>query len=118
MRNFATVVLSLSLFASCTSDVNEFAEKPKPVQKDTVMPVEKNTFVYAAEKFADLEVLRYNVPDFEKLHVKTKILVYYLYEAALAGRDIIYDQNYKYNLAVRKTLEAIVANHHTGASEA
>jgi dipeptidyl-peptidase-3 len=64
-----------------------------------------------SEQFADLRVLRYQVKDFEKLPLKTKTLVYYLYEAALCGRDIYYDQNYKYNLAVRKALEEIVAHY-------
>lgn len=65
-------------------------------------------FVYQTEQFADLEILRYRVPGFEDLSPKEKELLYYLYEAALAGRDIFYDQNYKHNLKVRRTLEAIV----------
>jgi dipeptidyl-peptidase III len=65
-------------------------------------------FVYQTERFADLEILRYRVPGFEDLSLKEKELLYYLYEAALAGRDIFYDQNYKHNLKVRRTLEAIV----------
>jgi len=65
-------------------------------------------FVYQTEQFADLAILRYKVPGFEELSLKEKEMLYYLYEAALAGRDIFYDQNYKHNLKVRKTLEAIV----------
>ncbi len=65
-------------------------------------------FKYQTEQFADLGILRYKVPGFEELSLKQKQLVYYLYEAALSGRDIFYDQNYRYNLMVRKTLEAIV----------
>jgi len=65
-------------------------------------------FKYQTEQFADLAILRYQVPGFEELSLKQKEILYYLYEAALAGRDIFYDQNYKYNLKVRKTLEAIV----------
>ena len=65
-------------------------------------------FKYQTEQFADLAILRYQVPGFEELSLKQKEMLYYLYEAALAGRDIFYDQNYKYNLKVRKTLEAIV----------
>jgi dipeptidyl-peptidase-3 len=68
-------------------------------------------FKYVAEQFADLRILRYQVEGFEKLDLKTKTLLYYLYEAALCGRDINYDQNYKNNLAVRKVLEAITANY-------
>ena len=64
-------------------------------------------FTFLAEQFADAKILRYQVPGFEKLDLKQKKLVYYLSQAALCGRDIIYDQNYKYNLLIRKTLEAI-----------
>jgi dipeptidyl-peptidase-3 len=65
-------------------------------------------FRVEAERFADVRVLRYRVPKFEALDPKTKELLYYLYEAALCGRDIIYDQKYRYNLGVRRTLEQIV----------
>jgi dipeptidyl-peptidase-3 len=65
-------------------------------------------FEYHSEQFADIEILRYNVPGFETLSLKEKELTYYLYEAALSGRDILYDQHYKYNLLIRKSLEAIV----------
>lgn len=68
-------------------------------------------FNYVADEFADLQVLRYQVPGFETLSPQQKELLYYLYEAALSGRDMIYDQNYKHNLRVRRTLEAIVGNY-------
>lgn len=70
-----------------------------------------NDFVYQVDQFADLRILRYKVPGFNELSVKQKELVYYLYEAALSGWDIYYDQNYKYNLTVRKTLETIVGTY-------
>lgn len=68
---------------------------------------ETANFVYQTDQFADLRILRYQVPGFSELPLKQKELLYYLYEAALCGRDIIWDQNCKYNLAVRKTLENI-----------
>jgi dipeptidyl-peptidase III len=68
---------------------------------------EKNGFEVINERFADLQVLRYEVPGFNELTPKQKELAYYLYEAALCGRDMIWDQRYKHNLAVRKTIEAI-----------
>jgi dipeptidyl-peptidase-3 len=68
-------------------------------------------FQVEAERFADIQVLRYEVPDFDKLSAKQKELAYYLYEAALCGRDIIWDQKYKNNLTIRKTLEAIWENY-------
>jgi dipeptidyl-peptidase-3 len=70
-----------------------------------------DTFKYFVEKFADLKILRYQVPGFDSLSLNQKKLLYYLSQAALAGRDIIYDQNGKYNLAIRKTLENIVENY-------
>ncbi|MDQ3392946.1 MAG: dipeptidyl peptidase 3 [Bacteroidota bacterium] len=72
--------------------------------------VKSDTFQVKVDQFADLQILRYRVPGFENLSPKEKELAYYLYEASLSGRDIIYDQNYKHNLAVRKTLEAILQN--------
>lgn len=68
-------------------------------------------FDYTADRFADIEVLRYQVPDFDSLSLNQKILVYYLQEAALWGRDILWDQNYKDNLAIRDLLEAVYANY-------
>ncbi len=62
-------------------------------------------FNYTVDKFYDLEILRYQVPGFEELPLQQKILTYYLSEAALQGRDILYDQNGKYNLTIRRTLE-------------
>jgi len=60
-----------------------------------------------AEKFADLKILRYSVPEFEKLDLHKKIYIYYLSQAALSGRDILWDQNNRYNLRVRYVLETI-----------
>lgn len=64
-------------------------------------------FKVTAESFADLQILRYQVPGWDQLSAKQKELAYYLYEASLAGRDIIYDQRGKHNLTVRKTIETI-----------
>lgn len=63
------------------------------------------------DKFYDLEILRYQVPGFEDLTLNQKILAYYLSEAALQGRDILYDQNGKYNLRIRRTLEDLYLNY-------
>jgi dipeptidyl-peptidase-3 len=64
-------------------------------------------FKFLLEQFADLKIMRYQVPGFEQLDLRQKELVYYLSQAALCGRDIIYDQNGRYNLAIRRTLENI-----------
>ena len=67
-----------------------------------------NTFKYFVDEFADLKVMRYRIPEWETLSLRQKEYIYCLAEAAKYGRDIIYDQNFKYNLLVRKTLEAIL----------
>ncbi len=62
---------------------------------------------YTVERFADIQILRYRVPGFETLSLQQKELLYYLSEAALQGRDILFDQNGRYNLRIRRLLEAI-----------
>ena len=64
-------------------------------------------FPYVVERFADIEVLRYEVPEFDRLTLQQKKMLYYLSQAAQAGRDIIWDQNCRYNLQLRKLLENI-----------
>lgn len=71
------------------------------------MEQQEDTFEYQVEQFADLQILRYRVPGFEKLSLRQKQLIYYLSQAALEGRDILYHQNGKYNLPVRRLLEAV-----------
>ncbi|MCH5240539.1 MAG: dihydrofolate reductase [Muribaculaceae bacterium] len=71
--------------------------------------VDKN-FDYHVDRFADIEVLRYEVPEFDRLTPQQRIMIYYLSQAAQAGRDIIWDQNGKYNLQIRKLLEEIYKN--------
>lgn len=68
-------------------------------------------FVYSVDKFADVEILRYKVNNFDELTLNQKLLVYYLSEAALEGRDILYDQNHKHNLTIRRLLEAVYENY-------
>lgn len=68
-------------------------------------------FNYNVDKFYDLEILRYQVPGFKELTLQQKTLAYYLSEAALQGRDILYDQNGRYNLRIRRTLESLYTNY-------
>ena len=67
-------------------------------------------FNYTVDKFYDLEILRYQVPGFDELTLQQKTLAYYLSEAALQGRDILYDQNGRYNLRIRRAMEALYLN--------
>ena len=80
------------------------AAAERPPLASAELPVE-------VERFADVRILRYRVPGFEALDRRTKELLYYLYEAALCGREIVYDQKYRYNLAVKRTLEQIVRHY-------
>ena len=70
-----------------------------------------NNFNYIVDRFADIEVLRYKVPEFENLSLQQKKLIYHLSEAAILGRDILTDQNCKYNLEIRTLLENIYLNY-------
>jgi len=73
-------------------------------------------FSYFSEQFADLKILRYQIPGFDKLTLDQKKLVYYLSQAGLAGRDIMYDQNYRHNLKIRTALENIYTNYNGNKS--
>ena len=76
------------------------------------MPMkQKNNFKVQVDRFADIEILRYQVPGFEDLSLRQKKFVYFLSQASLSGRDIIYDQNYRYNLIIRKTIHNIIKNY-------
>jgi dipeptidyl-peptidase III len=70
-----------------------------------------DSFKYLVDQFGDLRVLRYELPGFESLSLKQKVSIYYLSEAALSGRDILWDQNFRYNLRIRKTIEAIIESY-------
>ena len=74
------------------------------------MESDKN-FNYFIDQFEDIRVLRYQLPGFEFLTLQQKKLIYYLSQAALSGRDILWDQNFRYNMVIRKTLEAILDNY-------
>ena len=92
-KQLISMVTALSLLTACGGNPKITAEAEK--------------FDYTVEQFADLQILRYRVPGFEDLSLKQKELVYYLTEAALQGRDILFDQNGKYNLTIRRMLEAV-----------
>lgn len=81
--------------------------------KNMKQPVAKTTddFKYFVDQFEDMRVLKYKLPGFELLSLQQKKFIYYLGEAALCGRDILWAQNFKYNLMVRKTFEAIIENY-------
>ncbi len=99
------MLASILLLASCTSN--------KKAESNVVSSNNETdaTFEYTVDKFADVEILRYQVPGFNDLTLQQKQLIYYLSEAALEGRDILFDQHNKYNLTIRRTLEGIYENY-------
>lgn len=101
ISRFWGVLIALTILASCKQD----AETVRPEIALT------SEFEYVVDQFADLRVLRYQVPGFEALSLKEKKLVYYLTQAGLSGRDIIWDQNFRHNLKVRHALENIYRNY-------
>ncbi|RFT14732.1 MAG: Dipeptidyl-peptidase III [Candidatus Saccharicenans subterraneus] len=104
MKKIVGLVL-IGLIGLYTAGCKKGAEKAK----ETAAKAEaKQAFKWQVDQFADIRILRYQVPGFEELTPRQKELIYYLSEAALWGRDIIFDQNYRHNLKIRKTLDAIV----------
>jgi len=95
LKHTLVLFLTTLLFISCAKENKSKDEK----------------FKYLTEQFADVKILRYKVSGFDKLSLKQKELVYYLTQAGLAGRDIMYDQNYRYNLKIRRALERIYKNY-------
>ena len=103
---FAIMTLSLSSLYSCGSKSTE-------AEAATAEPAP-----WIVDKFDDIKVLRYEVPGFEKLPLQQKTLIYYLAQATKAGRDILFDQNFKYNLTIRRALESVYTKYNGDRSEA
>ncbi len=99
------VLFSFFLMGALLWSCNE-ASSEKPVTS-----TDETSFDYVVEQFADIQILRYQIPGFDELSIEQKKLVYYLSQAGLAGRDIIWDQNYRYNLQIRTALENIYENY-------
>ena len=89
--------MGIALFTSCGQAGKETAKADE--------------FTYQVDRFEDISVLKYRLPGFEQLTTGEKEFIYYLSEAALCGRDILWDQNFKYNLVIRKTIEAIITSY-------
>ena len=85
--------------------------KDQPTTAPGTTDTTTDDFKWHTESFADKKIIRYQVPGFDKLSLQQKKLVYYLVQAGLAGRDIIYDQNYKHNLAIRHALDKIMSEY-------
>lgn len=96
------ILLFSFLFISC----NEEKKNTEPTT-ETTEAVSTDTFNFNVEQFADIKVLRYQIPGWEDLTLKEQKLVYYLTQAGTSGRDISWDQNYRHNLTIRKALENV-----------
>lgn len=114
MKKVSWLIVALSVFMiSCnTSETN--SETENMAKEETA---ESSEFQWQTEQFADLRILRYQIPGWDKLSLQQKKLAYYLNQAGLAGRDIIYDQLYRHNLEIRKALENIVKQYEGGNNE-
>jgi dipeptidyl-peptidase III len=104
LKHFLSIFLVASILFSCQESKKEPVEGLEKKEA-------KSEFNYVAEQFADIKILRYQVPGFDQLSLQQKKYVYYLTQAGLAGRDIMYDQNYRYNLKIRRALENIYQNY-------
>lgn len=120
MKYYSKLLASLVFLSAIVYSCNNKDKKAETVKTDstgTNLADAGNgdsydtNFVVEAESFADLQVLRYQVPGFSGLSLQQKQLAYYLYEAALSGRDIIYDQKSKYGIMLRKTLEVTYSSY-------
>ena len=87
------------------------ADEKKEVPAEESLETESKEFSYNVENFADIKVLRYQIPGWDNLTLKEQELVYYLTQAGLSGRDIMWDQNYRYNLRIRNALEHVYTNY-------
>jgi len=98
MKKVILFIMTILMLASCTNDSRK-------------VDVNNNKTSNSVDRFADIEILRYEAPGFESLSLQQKQLLYHLSEAALMGRDILFDQNNRYNLAIRHALEAVYLNY-------
>jgi dipeptidyl-peptidase-3 len=105
MKN-SIITITILLLTACGQD-----QAPVDSTSTSADGAPAPQFEFSVDRFADVEVLRYKIPGFDELSLQEKKLAYFLSEAALAGRDIIYDQNYRHNLRIRKLLAAIVRSY-------
>jgi dipeptidyl-peptidase-3 len=103
LKSILGLLLIAFLMASCGNEKSENNSEKQTVEK-------KSEFDYNVEQFADIKILRYQIPGWDQLTLKEQKLAYYLTQAGLSGRDIMWDQNYRHNLTIRKALEHVYTN--------
>ena len=103
--------LSVMLAVGCAAPAPQGPDfEPAPAVESTASAPDDEGFVWKTEQFADLKLIRYQIPGWDKLSPKQQALVYCLNMAGLSGRDIMYDQNNRYNLRIRRLMEDIYVN--------
>jgi dipeptidyl-peptidase-3 len=104
MRSTFLAVLAVPFLFSCGGQAD--------TEATTVIDITAvaDSFQWETDQFADIRVLRYQIPGWDLLSLQQKQLCYYLNMAGLAGRDIMYDQNYRHNLSIRRALEGVIKN--------
>src|SRR5690606_20827795 len=110
ISQFALMALAVASLTACN--------KKDPMKNSNAMVDSLKQIQFETEQFADIQVLKYDIPGWEKLTLKEKKLVYYLAQAGYSGRDIFWDQNYKNNLKIRTALENVYKNYKGDKNEA
>jgi len=108
LKHFLLLFGLAFMMAACSPSPQSESQNDQP-KNDTAAG--DSSFQYLTETFADKKIIRYRVPGFDQLSLQQKKLVYYLTQAGLAGRDIMYDQNYRHNLEIRRALDKIAADY-------
>src|SRR5690554_588833 len=115
--NVLWVSLMLLIVASCTpakekaeTNTNDADDWQPNVEEAYVPEPDEDGFAWQTDQFADVKIIRYQIPNWDSLTVQQKEYAYYLTQASLAGRDMMYDQNYRHNLTIRRALENIYEN--------
>lgn len=103
LKTILNLALTTTILLSCGNETSNKINNISNIEETSV-------FNYNVEQFSDIKILRYQIPGWEKLTLKEQTLVYYLTQAGLAGRDIMWDQNYRHNLKIRRALEHIYTN--------
>lgn len=115
MKKYSIYMMALigmqSLMTSCNNNAGNGASGKDTLNAPAVADGYDENFKVEAEAFADIQMLRYQIPGWNELTAQQKEMAYYLYEAALCGRDILYDQKSKYGLMLRKTLDAVYTSY-------
>ncbi|MFT6099603.1 MAG: dipeptidyl-peptidase-3 [Arenicella sp.] len=111
MKLLSLLLACCLCLAACDNNDSQpiSGQKADVSQQNDAQATNDSDFEWSPERFADIKIIRYQIAGFEELTLKQKELVYYLVQAGLAGRDIMWDQNYRHNLSIRRALEAIMS---------